>query len=292
MNTRPLRSPSSHAIYACGPVFATLLTLASLVGHAPALAQVTRAQIVMLEGRGDRRDAPEAAWVPAAVNQTAGPGAFVRTLANSQMGLLMADRTQIRLNQNSQLQIKSSLDAAATAVRLNSGRAWSQARPQTASTDGAAPKPKLTMETASATMSVRGTDWEVEILPNGQTQLVVLSGTVEMANELGAISVGKGEAAVAEVGKAPTKLLLVQPLSRVQWVSSWKPDPPRWLGTDVARFAVPVDSIQAGDYAGAATTLAALSSQDPLAAVLLADLLLHQGEVQRCLLYTSDAADE
>lgn len=291
MNTRPRRSPYSHALYGCGPVLAILLTLASLLGHAPALAQATRAQIVMLEGRGDRRDTPEAAWVPAAVNQTAGPGAFVRTLANSQMGLLMADRTQIRLNQNSQLQIKSSLDAAATAVRLNSGRAWSQARPQTASTDGAAPKPKLTMETASATMSIRGTDWEVEILPNGQTQLVVLSGTVDMANELGAISVGKGEAAVAEVGKAPTKLLLVRPQSRVQWVSSWKPDPQRWLGSDATHLAAPVRSMQAGDYAQAIHTLSPLSNQDPAAAVLLGDLLLHQGDVQRAIDALSRHAD-
>ena len=291
MNTRPLRPPSAHALGVFGPAFAIVLVLASLVGQTSALAQPTQAQIVMLEGRGDRRASPEAAWVPAAVNQTAGPGSFVRTLANSQMGLLMADRTQIRLNQNSQLQIKSSADAAATAVRLNSGRAWSQARPQTASTDGAAPKPKLTMETASATMSIRGTDWEVEILPNGQTQLIVLSGTVEMANDLGAISVGKGEAAVAEVGKAPTKLLLVRPQNRVQWVSSWKPDPQRWLGPDATRWAAPVRGILAGDYSEAVTTLTPLYNQDPMAAILLADLLLHQGEVQRAIDALSRHAD-
>ena len=291
MNTRPVRSPSSPAVHPWRPVVATLLALAALMGHAPAGAQATRAQIVMLEGRGDRRDTAELPWVPAAVNQTAGPGAFVRTLANSQMGLLLADRTQIRLNQNSQLQIKSNVDAAATAVRLNTGRAWSQARPQTASTDGAAPRPKLTMETASATMSIRGTDWEVEILPNGQTQLVVLSGTVEMANALGAISVGKGEAAVAELGKAPTKLLLVRPQSRVQWVSSWRPDPARWLGQDVTHWAAPVRAVQAGDYAQAAHALAPLASQDPMAAVLLADLLVHQGELQRAIDNLSRHAD-
>jgi Flp pilus assembly protein TadD len=264
-------------------LWVTLAALATLLDHGSAVAQLAPAQIVMLEGRGDRRDTAEAAWVPAAVNQTAGPGAFVRTLANSQMGLLMADRTQIRLNQNSQLQIKTSADAAATAVRLNSGRAWSQARPQTVSTDSAAAKPKLTMETASATMSIRGTDWEVEILPNGQTQLVVLSGTVEMANELGAISVGKGEAAVAEVGKAPTKLLLVRPQSRVQWVSSWKPDPKRWAGADAARFGAALRYLESGDYAAASGELAPLSAQDPIAAILWADLLLQQGELQRAI---------
>ena len=260
--------------------------LALVVGM-PALAWSAGddAEIVLLVGRGDRRDTAEADWIPAAVSQRARPGAFVRTLANSQMGLLMPDRTQIRLNQNSQLQIKSAAEASPSAVRLNSGRAWSQARPQAAPGGSAAAPPaanqRITMETPSATMSIRGTDWEVEVGPDGRTQLVVLSGTVEMANEQGAVSVGRGEAAVAEVGKAPVKLVLVRPQTRVQWVSSWRPQPRRWLGPgDAAANALgaPVAAIERGEYAAAVEALRPRAAQDAAAAVLLADVLLHQGE--------------
>ena len=161
-----------------------VFVLSSMLVAQTALAAATDAEITLLIGRGDRRPTADADWAPAAVNQKTGTGSFVRTQANSQMGLLMADRTQIRLNQNSQLQIKSAEDAKApTVVQLNAGRAWSQARPQTLAPGSSESQPRLIMQTASATMSIRGTDWEVEIGPQGQTQLVVLSGTVEMAHD-------------------------------------------------------------------------------------------------------------
>lgn len=243
-------------------------------------AAVAAADIVLLVGKGEQREAAATNWVPAVINQKLQGGTFVRTLANSQMALLMTDRTQIRLNQNSQLQLKSVVESsqwAGNAVRLNSGRAWSQARPQTAQNNSPIKTVGLTMETPSATMSIRGTDWEVEVGPDGKTQLVVLSGLVSMGNELGSIEVGRGEAAVAEKGKAPVKLILLNPASRVQWVSSWRPQPSRWIGGDQLYTSV-VRSIEAGDYSAALQTLKPMVVQDAVAAVLAADLLIFQGE--------------
>lgn len=195
---------------------------------------MANAEIVYLAGQGERKDAEAVAWLRATVNQTVPPGGFVRTLSLSQMGLLLPDRTQIRLNQNSQLQIKSATDAAEwtqTSVRLNSGRAWSQARPATLPAIARpTATPRLTMETPSATMSIRGTDWEVEVDPAGATQLVVLSGQVVMGNAQGELLLVPGEAALAEPGKAPVKFRLVNPAARVQWVSAWRVQPGRWSG--------------------------------------------------------------
>lgn len=190
------------------------------------------ATIVSLQGKGEMRPASVQDWRPARVHQGLDNGDFVRTLDLSQMGILFADQTQIRLNQNSQLQIKSAADAAlgtATAVRLNAGRAWSQARPQAAPTGAPAVPARLSMETPSATMSIRGTDWEVEVAPDGRTQLAVLSGAVEMANDYGRVEVARGEGAVAEVGKAPVKIVLTQPKERIQWVTAWRVEPARHL---------------------------------------------------------------
>lgn len=258
-------------------IFAVYL---ALMPFAEARAVAAGAEIVLLIGKGDTRESSSADWKPAVVKQRVQGGSLVRTQANSQMALLMVDRTQIRLNQNSQLQIKSVVESsqwAGNAVRLNSGRAWSQARPQVAQKD-TAQRTALTMETPSTTMSIRGTDWEVEVGPDGRTQLVVLSGLVTMANELGSIEVGHGEAAVAEKGKAPVKLILLNPASRVQWVSSWKPLPSRWVGKEDQRYASAIRDIESGNYSAALQALKPLAGQDAVAAVLAADLLIFQGE--------------
>lgn len=253
---------------------------------------LANAEIVLLTGKGEKKDAEAAAWNAATLKDQVKSGGFVRTLANSQMGLLLPDRTQMRLNQNSQLQIKSVTDSAQwaqTTVKLNAGRAWSQARPQTAQGDSVKGA-KLSMETPSATMSIRGTDWEVEVRPDGSTQLTVLSGTVEMANDLGSVKVEKGEAALAEQGKAPVKFILVNPKSRVQWVSAWRPQPARLAGGD-ATYREVVGAIESGSLDAASADLADKATVEPVAALLLADIRMAQGDIDGAIKALSPHAD-
>ena len=44
----------------------------------------------------------------------------------------------------------------------------------------------------------------------------MLEGTVELSNEFGSVSVAGGEAAVATIGQAPTKVVIVDPDDREQ----------------------------------------------------------------------------
>lgn len=281
----PTRSPRQNKPHrTTRPRVHALATCIALAIAAPAAWAAGEAEIVMLTGQGEQRPTDQAPWRPAAVKQLVPPGGWIRTLANSQMAIVVPTNNQLRLNQNSQMQIKAATDGAQAAVTLNAGRAWSQARPQAAA-PGQRPQVSgaIRMETPSATMSVRGTDWEVEVLPDGRTQLVVLSGSVEMSNAQGAINVDKGEAAVAEVGKAPVKLTLIRPQTRVQWVSSWRPEPKRWAGDGATRWASAVDLIAAGNYSGASALLSGAARTDAAAARLLADLQVQQGELAAAL---------
>ncbi|MBC7602893.1 MAG: tetratricopeptide repeat protein [Ramlibacter sp.] len=240
------------------------------------------AEIVLLVGKGEKRATEQAAWNPATLNEKVSAGSFVRTLANSQMGLYLPDRTQIRLNQNSQLQVKTVADAAQftqTQLQLTAGRAWSQAKPQTAPASANTNEARVIIQTPTATMGVLGTDWEIEVLPGGETQLVVLSGVVDISNERGALSIGAGEAALARAGAAPVRLVLVNPASRVQWVSSWKPQPRRWAGNESTRYGQAIALIESGDYTAAIAQLKAPASTDASAALLLADVLIQQGDL-------------
>jgi Flp pilus assembly protein TadD len=256
------------------PLAAAALAVAALLSCAPAHAISGGAEIVYLVGKGERRDYEQAAWQPVAVSQKIPPGTLVRTLADSQMALLLPDRSQFRLQPNSQFQIEAlaepSSNTVVSVLRLITGRIWSLARPPV--------NGRVRLSTPTATLGIRGTDWEVEVQPDGSTQLVVLSGVVDMGNEQGTVVVASGEAALARPGQAPLKFVLVNPQSRVQWVSAWRPQPRRWAGADAQRLAAPIRQIESGDYAQAQTALAPLAADDPGAAVLLADLLMQRGD--------------
>lgn len=171
------------------------------------------AEIVSIEGTGQFRPPQQSDWSPARVKQTLKPLEFVRTGDLSKMALLFPDRTQIRLAPNSVLQIKeaASEKGGRTVVDLNRGRTWMQSKTAPGG---------FAVQTPGAVASIRGTDWEIEVAPDGTSILTVLSGEVEFANALGTVRVERNEQAVAQPGRAPTKLRLNNSRSRVQWVTA------------------------------------------------------------------------
>lgn len=217
---------------------ATLLSLSS-----PLWAQ--DAEILHLQGPGDRRATEAQSWEAAQARQQVAPGGFVRTREAARMALLLADQTQIRLNQNTVLQVKAVANQGnTTRLSLGQGRAWAQTR----NVGAGGP---LTVDTPAATAAIRGTDWELDVGPDGRTQLTVLSGTVTLSNALGSLDVGRNEAAIAEVGKAPVRLQLSNPRERVQWVQALTAQPLRHLdGSAVpARLQNAWQALQRGDSA-------------------------------------------
>ena len=204
------------------PAITTLAALTALAW--PLLPQAAvpagaAAEIVSLQGAGDQRAAAAPDWQPARPAQALATGDFVRTRQAAKMALLFADDTQLRLHQNTVLQVKGVATPAqpVTTLLLSAGRAWTQTRRP----DGS----RLNLETPAATAAIRGTDWDISVEGDGRTLLTVLSGTVELSNAQGQVSVGANEAAVAEVGKAPVKLQLSNPRERVQWVNALVADP-------------------------------------------------------------------
>lgn len=210
------------------------------------------AEILDLQGKGEQRQDARDAWTAAQIRQALAAGAFVRTATASKMALLFADQTQIRLHENSVLQIKGVATPAqpTTTLTLSVGRAWMQSKRTSDS--------RLNLESPAATAAIRGTDWELDVDPAGKTMLTVLSGTVDFFNAQGSVTVAKNEAAIAEVGKAPVKILLSNPRDRVQWVNALTADPLRHIrSADLpARLAPARDALAKGDLARAESALA------------------------------------
>jgi tetratricopeptide (TPR) repeat protein len=134
-------------------------------------------------------------------------GDYLRTNATGSLAVLFSDRTQMRLGRNTTLLVKQVGDAADSAFSLESGTIWARAE-----RGGGG----LTIDTPAAAAAIRGTDWSLTVDASGKTSLIVLEGSVELANPQGKVTVNQGEAAVASIGAAPTKIFLVDSTDREQ----------------------------------------------------------------------------
>ena len=222
------------------------------------------AEIVFLAGKAEFRQSAAAPWVPATLRQEIAVGATVRTGLASQIALVLRDQTQVRLNEQTVLTL-TAVDGASQGTRLDLGRGrmWAQAkqfvsgslRSLTAVVNSLnSERARLLVHTPTATIGIRGTDWEV-LADDASTTVTVLSGQVEVSNDAGTILVNQNEQAVALPGKAPTKTILTNARDRVQWVTAYRPAPRRWVPAVPAGLEPAVQAIEAGDYASALALL-------------------------------------
>ncbi len=134
-------------------------------------------------------------------------GDVLRTNATGALAVLFSDHTQIRLGRNTALRVKRMGADGDTNLELQSGTIWARAE-----RGGQG----LAIDTPAATAAIRGTDWTLTVGPDGKTSLIVLEGIVELSNAQGSVTVAQGEGAVAAIGKAPSKVVVVNPKDREQ----------------------------------------------------------------------------
>jgi tetratricopeptide (TPR) repeat protein len=249
---------------------------AALAGIA-ASASAYDAEVIYATGQAYVRETTK--WVPLKEKQQLNAGAAVRTGAFGQVALLLRDNTQLRVNQNSELTIKGVNPDETTAVELNQGHIWAQAKRFLRAVTGAVAvaRPAVQVTTPTSTIGIRGTDWDVRLDPDGATTLTVLSGVVELSNPQGSITVAPNEQARSEAGKPPSKILLTKARDRIQWVTVYRPQPQRWAGDGSPATADLVRAIEAGEYAAVFPKLEKLADRSEPAARLLADLYIAWG---------------
>jgi tetratricopeptide (TPR) repeat protein len=135
-------------------------------------------------------------------------GDILRTNATGQLAILFSDRTQIRMGRNATLVVKqiTAGTSADTVLRLQSGTIWARAERG---------GPGVRVETPAAAAAIRGTDWTMTV-EGAKTSLNVLEGIVELSNPQGSVAVSQGEGAVASIGQAPRKVVIVDSDDREQ----------------------------------------------------------------------------
>jgi tetratricopeptide (TPR) repeat protein len=206
-----------------------LIALTFGAGLATAQTITGTATVIDVHGQAEVRTGTQGPWTPIRVKQTLQPGQQLRTGAGARMALLLSDRTQIRLNQNTQVEIQAiqpaPRSAGQTKFRQMSGKAWVQSK---------TPPKQLQWETPTAIAGIRGTDWEMNVAEDGRSLLSVFSGAVAFANDAGKVEVGASQESSAESGK-PLNAAVVKDLkNRIQWVTAYRPEPLRQIHLESA----------------------------------------------------------
>jgi Flp pilus assembly protein TadD len=266
------------------------IALLALVS-APTAAWADAAQVILLFGKAEFRASIDADWQTVAVGQQLATGSIVRTRESSQIGLLLRDQTQIRMNQSSTLQIRQLAESGQpSTLELLRGRIWFQVKQTMIGTLRNTTKlvntqrdPVVRIHTPTVTIGIRGTDWETVVADDGTTTVTVVQGEVELSNPQGSLLVRDNEQAVAEAGKAPVKRLLSNARDRVQWVTAYRPEPRRWVSPVPQTLAAAVAAIEAGNYAAGASLLQVAPNGAAAALLLRADLALGLGQIEEAL---------
>jgi len=190
------------------------LRLASAQG-AGQVVSVLGAAEVLREGR----------WQSISAGESLAAGETLRTGEGSRVAVLLSNGSQLKLNANSQLELKQIVPPAAgfvstatevlhSVLRVLSGEIWVR--------NGGEP---LQIQTVPATATIRGTEFNLAVhRPGDAARLAVLNGLVEFSNPQGSVLVAANEQAEVRVGEAPRKTVLLNPLDAVQW-SLYYPDP-------------------------------------------------------------------
>ncbi len=202
---------------------AILTTCLSLLSATSLYAQ-SAGKIISIQGKAELQKGTAAPWLPAANLQPLVDGDILRTLAQSRAVVLLSDETQMKLNANTTLELRSVRQTSSLITRiaqrsaaqgdqsilnLNGGEIWMRSRLKPAN---------VRVNTPAVTAAIRGTEFDLKVAGDGESVLTMLEGTVDFRNDQGAVLVSAGEQARARIGQAPTKSVLLRPRDAVQWI--------------------------------------------------------------------------
>src|SRR4030042_1689352 len=195
-----------------------LPTRLAAMAEGPAVGKLVACQGQVVVRRGGATQ-----WEPAQVDQPLFAGDALRTLSNSRAAILCIDESQMKLNENTIVVLKS----IAPSPRLQpvtpakeqppppshyevpEGEIWLRNKHD---------KFRFVLDTPAVTATIRGTELNVRVQRNGTTSVILLEGNVCLTNPQGEVCLVPGEEGYTAPGQKPSKRVLVQPADAVQWV--------------------------------------------------------------------------
>ena len=179
-------------------------------------------RLIDFQGSVSVLPAGRASWEEAQIGRDLSAGDSVRTGQDSRAAILCVDETQLKLNENTVVVLKSSAPSARMGIavpaaekgagvslyEVPAGEVWLRNKNE---------KTRFEVQTPAVTAAIRGTEFNLKVGQAGATSLVLLEGKLTLANPQGQIDLDPGEEGFAQVGQAPVKRVILQPMDAVQW---------------------------------------------------------------------------
>jgi hypothetical protein len=153
-------------------------------------------------------------WITAKTDDSLCQGDTVRAGDDSRGAIALTNNAILRVDQNSTVQLLNitAKKEESSVISLLKGAIQSFSR-----------KPSyFSINTAYLNGSIEGTEFVFRVNEDS-SELTVLEGLVVASNEQGNVSVGSGQQAIAETGKAPVMGTLVTPRDAAQWSLYYPP---------------------------------------------------------------------
>jgi ferric-dicitrate binding protein FerR (iron transport regulator) len=136
-----------------------------------------------------------------------------RTERGSQAYIRLADGTQLAMNEETTLTVRARTERARGIIRIFKvflGEIWMKTT---------TPRP-IEVETPVATAAIKGTEFNIKVLPDGRSILTVVEGLVEFGTPFGTCPIPTSAQSLGERGKRCTKPVPVNPAPVIAWIAS------------------------------------------------------------------------
>ena len=236
-------------------------------------AQLSR--VVEVAGTVEFQTGGAANWVVATNGLALKPGDKLRTRVESRAAVLFSDRSVMRLNESTTLEIQPPRRAEKRRFRLSVGSLFFFNREKPA---------EVEFETPVVSGAIRGTEFILEASEaSGATRLALLDGLVELAAANTTVALQSGEQARIEPGQPPVKSPLINVASLVQWALYYpavvNPDDLSLAPEDEMALAQTLAAYRSGDLLAAQASMAAVPPGSPARELFRAALDLSIGRV-------------
>ena len=214
-------------------------------------------------------------WQAATVGVALQPGDKVRTRAHSRAAVQLSDRSIVRLDELTTLEILPPRNAEKKRFGLTRGALYFFNREKPAD---------MEFDTPLAAGAIRGTEFLLEVADNSATHLALIDGLVSLKSATEEINLQRGEELQLAPGQPAQKTALVNATAKIQWALYYpaivNPDELSFDAAEQTALAEVLKNYRAGDLLAALASWPASPAADSDGVKILhAQLLLAVGRV-------------